>query len=68
MCVTRFPDAGKVCSDKADCTGRCIVGFEKLGGRAVGAQATGECQADSELFGCYAEIVGGKFTQPICVD
>ena len=69
MCVTRFADAGKVCSNKSDCTGRCItLDEEKLRKSAIGVPAVGQCQADDHLFGCYAEIKGGKITQPICVD
>jgi hypothetical protein len=68
MCVTPFPDAGKACSDKSNCSGRCIIAYEKLGGIADPSHATGQCQADDAQFGCYSEIVGGKVTQPICVD
>jgi hypothetical protein len=64
-CVTALADAGKVCSDKADCTGKCIGAATAAAGSAV----TGTCQPDNgPLFGCYSTVVGGKATAAICVD
>lgn len=68
MCVTPFPDAGKVCSDKADCAGRCILDRDAAVGKSVGSEATGRCQADDALFGCHADVVGGKMMRTICED
>lgn len=69
MCVTRFPDAGKACSDKSDCSGRCITEDERfLTPAAIGNSARGLCQPDDSLFGCYAEVVNGRIAQPICAD
>jgi hypothetical protein len=64
-CVAPLADAGKVCSDKADCTGTCIGASDAVPGSA----ATGTCQPDDgPLFGCYSTVVGGKATAAICVD
>ncbi|VWX51986.1 hypothetical protein [Novosphingobium sp. 9U] len=62
QCVHPFADAGKACTDKAQCQGKCIAQ-----GNASDATA-GQCQADDRMFGCYSEIVGGKASNAICVD
>jgi len=63
-CVVPYADAGKTCSDKADCQGACIAEG------ALDAQdaTTGQCQKTNVQFGCYAKIVGGKATAAICID
>jgi hypothetical protein len=69
-CVTPYADAGKVCRDKSDCRGRCIVELGHPGEPDLkpGDALTGQCQKDTALFGCYAEIVDGKVRHTICVD
>lgn len=62
QCVHPFADAGKACTDKADCQGKCIAQ-----GNSNDATA-GQCQADDRQFGCYSEIMGGKASNTICVD
>ena len=63
-CVVPYADAGKTCSDKADCQGACIAD-----GNAESQAATaGQCQKTNVQFGCYAKIVGGKSTGTICID
>jgi putative hemolysin len=62
LCVMPFADAGKACTDKADCQGKCVsTGNDP-------AATAGQCQADDRLFGCYSEIKGGKAVNTICVD
>lgn len=65
LCVKPFADAGKQCTDTAQCAGKCV-------GTADQASATGpisgQCQADDRLFGCYSEIKAGKAMNAICVD
>jgi hypothetical protein len=68
MCVTPYPDAGKACSDRSDCTGRCIADYEAVKGQTSGSPAVGKCQADDALFGCYAEVAQGRLGPRICVD
>jgi putative hemolysin len=61
-CVHPFADAGKACTDKADCQGKCV---------STGNDPTataGQCQADDRLFGCYSEIKGGEAVNTICID
>jgi len=63
-CVVPYADAGKACSDKADCQGACIAESNL---EAQGA-TSGQCQKTNVQFGCYAKIVGGKATAAICID
>ena len=62
-CVVPYADAGKTCSDKADCQGACITE-----GNLDTPATTGQCQKSNVQFGCYAKIVNGKATATICVD
>ncbi|QCI92707.1 hypothetical protein [Novosphingobium sp. EMRT-2] len=67
LCVHRYADAGKACHDKADCQGRCIA--DREGGLpAAGEPASGKCQADDRLFGCFAEVRDGKAQPGLCID
>jgi len=65
LCVRPFADAGKQCTDTAQCQGKCI-------GTAAQASSTvpvsGQCQADDRMFGCYSQIRQGKAVDAICVD
>ncbi len=63
-CVVPYADAGKTCSDKADCQGACIA----EGNLEAQGATTGQCQKTNVQFGCYAKIVGGKATAAICID
>ena len=63
-CVVPYADAGKVCSDNADCLGACIA----EGNLEAQGATTGQCQKSNVQFGCYAKIVGGKATAAICID
>lgn len=65
MCVYAYADAGRQCTDSAQCEGKCVG---SAGSVAPDKAATGQCQADDRLFGCYAEIKGGKSAYAICVD
>ena len=68
ICVHPYADAGKRCSAKKDCQGRCIADGSTGALPKLGQPATGRCQADDRLFGCYAEVDGGKAKATICVD
>lgn len=63
VCVHTYADAGKACTDSSQCEGKCVgaMGPETQ-------QTAGSCQKDDHLFGCYAEILGGKPANAICVD
>jgi hypothetical protein len=61
FCQFRYGDAGKSCSGKADCQGRCLFYF---GGQPnepkVGDSVAGKCEAERESFGCYGTVEAGK--------
>lgn len=65
QCVRPFADAGKQCTDSAQCQGKCVG---DAGAASTGGAVTGQCQTDNRLYGCYAEIKGGKAVNAICVD
>lgn len=67
ICVIPYKDAGKDCTDKADCEGECWVGN---GGSKPGPDGVvhGECQPANVHFGCHAEIKAGKAGPEICID
>ena len=63
-CVIPYADAGKVCTDKNQCEGSCIL----EGNIETTGAVAGTCQKTNSLFGCYARVVNGKSTGAICVD
>lgn len=63
-CVTPYADAGKACTDKAQCQGACIL----EGNLEPQTSVTGQCQKTSQQFGCYARVENGQTTGAICVD
>jgi hypothetical protein len=72
FCQFSYGDAGKACSGKADCQGKClfdIVGTPRLfemghkhEGPKPGDVVTGKCQEEHDTFGCYATVEGGKLS------
>jgi putative hemolysin len=65
QCVVTYADAGKVCRDDAECTGRCLATGEIVAGQA----ASGTCQRDvRENFGCRQWIEQGVARPTICID
>ena len=64
MCVHPYPDAGRQCTDTQQCTGKCVTAPDD----GPDGQIVGTCQADDALFGCFAEVVGGKAVRAMCVD
>lgn len=63
-CLQTYPDAGKVCSDAADCLGTC----RNTENHPPQTKATGTCQVADAPFGCYAMIEGGTVGHTLCVD
>ena len=65
-CLVDYPDAGKACTDTAQCQGRCLVDGEYL---AAGKPADGVCQRDaSQGFGCHQPVEDGMAGPVVCVD
>ncbi|CAN5851623.1 hypothetical protein BH11PSE1_BH11PSE1_03070 [soil metagenome] len=65
-CVIAYADAGKTCSDKSDCQGRCLYTGEAPADPA--APVTGQCQATSDPCGCFTTLVKGHVGPGMCVD
>lgn len=65
-CLVDYPDAGKACTDAAQCQGRCLLQGEHL---PSGQPAKGTCQRDaSERFGCRQPVENGVAGSVLCVD
>lgn len=65
-CVVPFSDAGKACSDKSQCQGRCILDSDHP--VSVGDSVMGKCELDNDPCGCKIEVVNGKVGGGVCVD
>ncbi|MBR7619162.1 hypothetical protein JKL49_07140 [Phenylobacterium sp. 20VBR1] len=65
-CVISHTDAGKTCSDKSDCQGRCLYTGEAPADPAT--VVTGQCQATSDPCGCFTTVVKGHVGPGMCVD
>jgi hypothetical protein len=66
-CIVAFPDAGKPCTGKRDCKGRCL--YDGRSFQPSGAKVTGRCEADNDPCGCFTDIDGGVVTKgTYCVD
>lgn len=66
FCVTQYPDAGSVCTDKSQCTGACIFAGSSI--PAPNAEVQGSCQRTNAQFGCFSMVEGGHAQPPLCVD
>lgn len=66
QCIVKYADAGKQCTSGSQCAGDCLI--EGNSGIAPGAAATGQCQADSDRFGCNTRVEDGKAAATLCVD
>ena len=63
-CVIPYPDAGKTCTAKLDCAGRCLAPNHA----AQGASAVGHCQATDAWEGCDATVERGVVSETFCRD
>lgn len=70
ICQIPYADAGKTCSGKSDCVGKCLFDAgDDWRKWATGMPAVGRCEAEKQTFGCYAVVEGGKLaTDGMCVD
>lgn len=68
VCRVPYVDAGKTCSNKSDCTARCILDNEEGGEVPAKGKVTGQCQQYQTQFGCFSEVDGGLVKSTICVD
>lgn len=67
-CTTPYDDAGVICRDSSDCTGRCMGDDDVTDNEAGSGNAIGVCEADDSPFGCFATIDAGTPSPFICVD
>jgi hypothetical protein len=67
-CVIRNPDARRICTDSAQCVGRCLVADDGDRELRRGTLATGRCEESNATLGCFAEVSHGRLTASLCVD
>lgn len=66
MCLITFSDAGKACSDGAECgSGRCVSAPSAT---PPTTPPKGICATTNDPCGCYTRIEGGVAQPTICVD
>ena len=66
QCVINYADAGKRCTDGAQCEGDCRTEPDVTA--REGQSVTGQCQANSNRFGCFTTITNGKAEATLCID
>ncbi len=69
VCVTRFRDAGRPCTDKSECEGLCLVSTDTICDEPgncreprlprPGDKVVGTCQEDDDPCGSFIEVRGG---------
>lgn len=63
-CLISYADAGKACTDGAQCSGsRCLVESSEQPSTAT----TGTCAPDNSTFGCQIRVEAGV-ARTICID
>ncbi|HRO32578.1 MAG TPA: hypothetical protein PLQ03_04120 [Brevundimonas sp.] len=65
-CVLRYADAGKRCTDGAQCQGDCRVEGEATA--REGDAVVGRCQIENVRFGCFTTIANGRAQATLCID
>lgn len=69
MCLITFSDAGKACSDGAECgSGRCVAAPSDVPPPLPSVPVKGICAATNDPCGCYQRIEDGLAQPTICVD
>ena len=66
QCVIRYADAGKRCTDGAQCQGDCRVEGETSA--REGDAVVGRCQIENVRFGCFTTIANGRAQATLCID
>lgn len=66
MCLIAFKDAGKSCTDGAQCaSGRCKA---EMSGPDTAPPTNGQCAANNDPCGCFQLFEDGKALPALCVD
>jgi hypothetical protein len=67
ICVVRYRDAGKACTDNSQCLGECVTSSTtRRPFWPWDKPAVGVCSPDNDPCGCKTEIIGGKPQDYIC--
>ena len=66
QCVISYADAGKRCTDGAQCQGDCRVEGETSA--REGDAVVGRCQVENVRFGCFTTIANGRAQATLCID
>lgn len=64
-CITKYPDAGKSCTDSSQCKGGCmdVTPYNHKGA------PIGKCKVDNDKFGCFSYLVKGeRGGSRMCID
>lgn len=64
-CIVAYADAGKACTDGAQCLGQRCMGEAK--DEAAATAVVGRCVATSDPFGCQTVIRSGQ-AATVCID
>jgi hypothetical protein len=65
-CVERYADAGKPCTDREQCLGRCL--YEVTDSPPPTESVVGVCEHDTNPCGCFNLVVHGKVEPGGCLD
>lgn len=69
ICLIRFADAGRQCTDGSQCAGDCLVEPNaEMRARGLRGEAVGQCQPYTPYFGCNATVTAGRLSATLCVD
>lgn len=66
-CVAPYPDAGRPCTDKSQCKGKCFL-TGPYPRSPLTTKVVGRCQRNDDPCGCFSTIVKGRVAGGICVD
>jgi len=66
MCVERFPDAGRPCTDGSQCRGGSC--YYEGPTPSPGQRVTGACVQSTNPCGCHARVENGQTQGALCVD
>lgn len=67
QCVIKYADAGKRCRNGDDCLGDCRLQDATPAPRE-GTATVGQCQANSNNFGCFTTVENGRAGPTLCID
>lgn len=63
-CAPRTSDGGKACRSRVECEYLCVARRPA----PLGSEATGECAAVRNPFGCTTQVDNGRIVGTVCMD